>query len=150
MTLLDHVVLQVDDLKAIGDWYDQIAGLAGGTRTFDMPNLIGYALPGQPAQLFFSLATDPGGRQTHVALRVGDEATVRLGHEFATAAGAEILHEPRLWPEYGPDYYAVFIEGLSVLMRARSAAARSSARSSGDRRPPCAASSARVPFFAAA
>src|SRR6202040_1046405 len=72
-------------------------------------NLIGYALPGQPAQLFFSLATDPGGRQTHVALRVEDEATVRLGHEFATAAGAEILHEPRLWPEYGPDYYAVFI-----------------------------------------
>jgi catechol 2,3-dioxygenase-like lactoylglutathione lyase family enzyme len=61
------------------------------------------------AQLFFSLATDPGGRQTHVALRVGDEATVRLGHEFATAAGAEILHEPRLWPEYGPGYYAVFI-----------------------------------------
>jgi hypothetical protein len=27
----------------------------------------------------------------------------------STAAGAEILHEPRLWPEYGPDYYAVFI-----------------------------------------
>ena len=24
MTLLDHVVLQVDDLNAIGDWYDQI------------------------------------------------------------------------------------------------------------------------------
>ena len=41
--------------------------------------------------------------------RPEDEATVRLGHEFATAAGAEILHEPRLWPEYGPDYYAVFI-----------------------------------------
>jgi hypothetical protein len=58
MTLLDHVVLQVDDLNAIGDWYDQIVSLAGGTRTFDMPNLIGYALPGQPAQLFFSLATD--------------------------------------------------------------------------------------------
>ena len=29
--------------------------------------------------------------------------------EFATARGAEILHEPRLWPEYGPNYYAVFI-----------------------------------------
>jgi len=30
MTLLDHVVLQVDDLNAIGDWYDQIVSLAGG------------------------------------------------------------------------------------------------------------------------
>src|SRR3954471_4876935 len=51
----------------------------------------------------------PGGRQTHLALRVEDEVTVRRGHELATAAGAEILHEPRLWPEYAPDYYAVFI-----------------------------------------
>jgi len=109
MTLLDHVVLQVDDLNGIGNWYDQIVSLAGGARTFEMPNLIGYALPGQPARLFFSLATDPGGRQTHLALRVEDEATVRRGHEFATAVGAEILNEPRLWPEYGPDYYAVFI-----------------------------------------
>jgi catechol 2,3-dioxygenase-like lactoylglutathione lyase family enzyme len=109
MTLLDHVVLQVDDLKAVGDWYDQFVSLAGGTRTFDMADLIGYALPDQPAQLFFSLATDPGGRQTHLALRVEDEATVRRGHDLATALGAEILHEPREWLEYGPGYYAVFI-----------------------------------------
>ncbi len=109
MPLLDHVVLQVDDLDAISNWYDQIVGLAGGARTFDLPHLIGYALPGEPTQLLFSLATDPGGRQTHLALTVEDEATVRRGYEFATAAGAEILHEPRLWPEYGPGYYAVFI-----------------------------------------
>lgn len=109
MTFLDHVVLQVDDLNAIRDWYDQIVNLAGGARTFDMPHLIGYALPGEPTQLFFSQATDPDGRQTHLAIRVEDEATVRLGHEVATSLGAEILHEPRLWPEYGPGYYAVFI-----------------------------------------
>ena len=109
MTLLDHVVVQVDDLDAIGDWYDHIVSLAGGARTFDTPTVIGYALPGQPTQLFFSLATDPDGRQTHLALRVEDEATVRRGREFAIARGAEILHEPRLWPEYGPNYYAVFI-----------------------------------------
>jgi len=55
------------------------------------------------------LAADLPLQAADSALRVGDEATVRLGHEFATAAGAEILHEPRLWPEYAPDYYAVFI-----------------------------------------
>jgi catechol 2,3-dioxygenase-like lactoylglutathione lyase family enzyme len=109
MTLLNHVVLQVDDLNAIGDWYDQVVSLAGGTRVFDTPTLIGYAIAGQPAQLFFSLATDTGGRQAHLALSVEDEATVRLGHDLATTLGAEILHEPRLWPEYAPDYYAVFI-----------------------------------------
>lgn len=127
MTLLDHVVLQVDDLNAIGDWYDQVVSLAGGTRTFDTPNLIGYAVPGRPAQLFFSRATDPGGRQAHLALRVEDEATVRLVHEFATALGAEILHEPRLWPEYAPDYYAVFIRdpaGNNLELKCRAATAR--------------------------
>ncbi len=127
MTLLDHVVLQVDNLNAIGDWYDQFVSLAGGTRTFDTPTIIGYALPGQPAQMFFSLATDPGGRQAHLALRVEDEATVRLGHELATALGAEILHEPRLWPEYAPDYYAVFIRdpaGNNLELKCQASTAR--------------------------
>jgi catechol 2,3-dioxygenase-like lactoylglutathione lyase family enzyme len=27
----------------------------------------------------------------------------------ATAAGAEVLHEPRLWPEYHENYYGVFV-----------------------------------------
>jgi hypothetical protein len=67
MTLLDHVVVQVDDLDAIGDWYDQIVSRVGGARNFDLPNRIGYALPGEPTQLFFSRATDPGGRQTHLS-----------------------------------------------------------------------------------
>jgi len=127
MTLLNHVVLQVDDLTTIGAWYDQIVNLAGGRRTFDTPNLIGYALPGQPTQLFFSQATDPGGRQTHLALSVEDEATVRLGYEVATATGAEILHEPRLWPEYGPDYYAVFIRdpaGNNLELKCQASTAR--------------------------
>lgn len=109
MTLLDHVVLQVDDLTAIGDWYDEMVGLAGGARAFELPHLIGYAVAGEPAQLFFSLATDPGGRQTHLALTVEDEAAVQRGRDLAVTRGSEILHEPRLWPEYGPNYYAVFI-----------------------------------------
>jgi catechol 2,3-dioxygenase-like lactoylglutathione lyase family enzyme len=127
MTLLDHVVVQVDDLNAIGDWYDQVVGVAGGTRTFNASNIIGYALPGEPTQLFFSLATDPGGRQTHLALRVEDEATVRRGHELATTLGAEILNEPRLWPEYAPDYYAVFIRdpaGNNLELKCQASTAR--------------------------
>ena len=127
MTLLDHVVLQVDDLNTTCDWYDQVVGLAGGRRVFDTPTLIGYAPPGQPPQLLFSLATDPGGRQTHLALSVVDEATVRRGRELAATLGAEILHEPRLWPEYGPDYYAVFIRdpaGNNLELKCRAATAQ--------------------------
>ena len=28
---------------------------------------------------------------------------------LARAQGAEVLHEPRVWPEYHPGYYGVFL-----------------------------------------
>ena len=33
-------------------------------------------------------------------------------HDAAVAAGVEVLHAPRLWPEYHPGYYAVFLRDL--------------------------------------
>jgi predicted lactoylglutathione lyase len=29
--------------------------------------------------------------------------------DAAVNAGAEVLHEPRLWPEYHPNYYGAFV-----------------------------------------
>ena len=29
--------------------------------------------------------------------------------DAAVAAGAEVLHEPRVWPEYHPNYYGAFV-----------------------------------------
>jgi catechol 2,3-dioxygenase-like lactoylglutathione lyase family enzyme len=34
---------------------------------------------------------------------------VRSFYEAALALGAESLHEPKLWPEYAPAYYAAFV-----------------------------------------
>jgi catechol 2,3-dioxygenase-like lactoylglutathione lyase family enzyme len=44
----------------------------------------------------------------HLALAVESHADVDAAHARAVAAGAEVLHAPRLWPEYHPDYYATF------------------------------------------
>ena len=44
----------------------------------------------------------------HVAFGVETEADVDRVHELAAAAGAEILHAPRFWPQYAADYYAGF------------------------------------------
>jgi hypothetical protein len=33
-------------------------------------------------------------------------------HAAAVEAGTEILHEPRVWPEYHEGYYAVFLRDL--------------------------------------
>jgi predicted lactoylglutathione lyase len=47
-----------------------------------------------------------------VAFSAPDREAVDRVHEAAVAAGAEILHAPRLWPEYHSSYYGVFIRDL--------------------------------------
>ena len=44
----------------------------------------------------------------HLALAVESAADVDAAHAAAVLAGAEVLHGPRLWPQYHPDYYATF------------------------------------------
>jgi catechol 2,3-dioxygenase-like lactoylglutathione lyase family enzyme len=44
----------------------------------------------------------------HLALAVESRADVDTAHQAAVRAGGEILHAPRLWPEYHRDYYATF------------------------------------------
>jgi catechol 2,3-dioxygenase-like lactoylglutathione lyase family enzyme len=44
----------------------------------------------------------------HLALAVESRGDVDGAHTGAVEAGAEILHAPRLWPEYHPAYYATF------------------------------------------
>ena len=51
-------------------------------------------------------------RETHVAFTAPDREAVDRVHAAAVKAGAEVLHEPRVWPEYRPTYYGVFIRDL--------------------------------------
>jgi glyoxylase I family protein len=44
----------------------------------------------------------------HLALTVESASDVDAAHAAAVEAGAEVLHEPRLWPQYHPEYYATF------------------------------------------
>jgi catechol 2,3-dioxygenase-like lactoylglutathione lyase family enzyme len=44
----------------------------------------------------------------HLALAVETAGDVDAVHAAAVAAGAEVLHAPRLWPQYHPAYYATF------------------------------------------
>jgi catechol 2,3-dioxygenase-like lactoylglutathione lyase family enzyme len=59
------------------------------------------ALEEQPFELYA-----PGLH--HLALTVETKADVALAHAAAVAAGAEVLHPPRAFPQYHPDYYATF------------------------------------------
>jgi catechol 2,3-dioxygenase-like lactoylglutathione lyase family enzyme len=59
------------------------------------------ALEAQPFELYA-----PGIH--HLSFAVESRDDVDAAHAAASAAGAEILHVPRLWPEYHPEYYATF------------------------------------------
>jgi len=59
------------------------------------------ALAAQPFELYA-----PGLH--HLAVTVETTADVDTAHEAAVAAGAQVLHPPRPWPQYHPDYYATF------------------------------------------
>jgi catechol 2,3-dioxygenase-like lactoylglutathione lyase family enzyme len=44
----------------------------------------------------------------HLAFAVETDAEVDAVHASAVAAGAEVLHAPRVWPQYAATYYATF------------------------------------------
>ncbi|CPZ24195.1 Putative glyoxalase/bleomycin resistance protein [Mycobacteroides abscessus] len=48
-------------------------------------------------------------REVHVAFSAASTAKVDEFFATATGAGAEVLHAPRLWPEYHPGYYGAFV-----------------------------------------
>ena len=50
-----------------------------------------------------------GQPRDHIAFEAADRATVRAFFQAAKAAGAEVLHEPRVFPEYHPNYYGAFV-----------------------------------------
>ena len=45
----------------------------------------------------------------HIAFTAADRPTVRAFHDAAVAAGAEVLHAPKEWPEYHAGYYGAFV-----------------------------------------
>ena len=58
----------------------------------------------------------------HVAFAVASPEDVRAAHTEAVRAGAEVLHAPRGFPEYHPDYFATFFldpDGFRVEVRSR-------------------------------
>ena len=59
---------------------------------------------------FWLAPAAPGTRyEAHVAFTAPDRSAVDRVHELAVAAGYEVLHAPRVFPEYHPGYYGTFL-----------------------------------------
>jgi catechol 2,3-dioxygenase-like lactoylglutathione lyase family enzyme len=110
--VIDHLGINCTELAASAAFYDGVLGVLGHRRVMDYGEAIGYGT-GTPA--FWIAAQPPEGpasgpnREIHVAFAAPDAATVRAFFEAATGLGAEVLHHPRLWPEYHEHYYGAFV-----------------------------------------
>jgi catechol 2,3-dioxygenase-like lactoylglutathione lyase family enzyme len=107
--VLDHVGIQCADVERSAAFYDAVLAPLGGVRVMDFGEAIGFGVPPKPDFWIGVWATGDGFRESHLAFVAPDRAAVRAFFEVAVANGAEVLHEPRLWPEYHPDYYGAFV-----------------------------------------
>ena len=107
--MLDHVSIQCADVGASATFYDAVLSPLGGTRVLDFGEVIGYGVPPVPDFWIGPQQTGDGFRESHIAVSAPDRAAVRAFFAAAVAAGAEVLHEPRVWPEYDESYFGAFV-----------------------------------------
>ncbi len=107
--MLDHLSIQCADPAASATFYDTVLGALGGERVMQFDTVIGYGVGGRPTFWIGPLTTGETNREVHVAFEASARSAVRAFFDAAVAAGAEVLHEPRIWPEYHPSYYGAFV-----------------------------------------
>ena len=126
--IIDHIQITVKDMDVAVPFYDKMLALLG----FDVGrkvcatiekhdfHVVEYAHPQlafaitSPRRAFVSDAINrrkPGALH-HLAFKAESRAEVDRLHLELKAIGAQIVGGPRLWPEHGPDYYAVFFKDL--------------------------------------
>jgi catechol 2,3-dioxygenase-like lactoylglutathione lyase family enzyme len=110
--MIDHFGINCSDLAASAAFYDAVLAPLGYRRVLDVEVAIGYGA--DSPDFWISAQPDEGpasrpNREMHLAFRAPDADAVRAFFRVATERGAEVLHEPRLWPEYHEGYYGAFV-----------------------------------------
>jgi len=107
--MIDHLGLQCADMAASAAFYDAVLEPLGGKRKMDFGVAIGYGTDAHADFWISRRATGDGFRESHIAFAALSRAAVRAFFDAAIDQGAEILHEPRVWPEYHQSYFGGFV-----------------------------------------
>ena len=107
--MLDHLSIQCSDVAASAAFYDAVLATIGGGRIMDFGEVVGFGVPPKPDFWLGPRQTGDGFRESHIAFTAPDRDAVHAFFNAAVARGAEVLHEPRVWPEYHPNYYGAFV-----------------------------------------
>jgi catechol 2,3-dioxygenase-like lactoylglutathione lyase family enzyme len=107
--MLDHVGFQCSDLPASAAFYDAVLAPLGYARVMSFDEAIGYGPPEEPDFWIGIFDSGEGFRESHIAFKADSRDAVQAFFDAATSAGAEVLHEPRVWPEYHATYFGAFV-----------------------------------------
>jgi len=107
--MIDHVSIQCSDVTASAAFYDAVLATVGGQRVMDFTTVIGYGVPPMPDFWIGPNDTGEGFRESHLAFTAPNRNAVDDFFNAAVEVGAVVLHEPRIWTEYHPNYYGAFV-----------------------------------------
>jgi catechol 2,3-dioxygenase-like lactoylglutathione lyase family enzyme len=114
--MLGHLGINVTDLAAARTYYTALLPVVGFEPFLDDHDQFAFRpAAGKPGTyLFFYPAgeaapysRDRTGLQ-HLAFIVKSRSEVRNVHHLVRELGGEILHEPQVFPQYPPPYFATF------------------------------------------
>src|SRR5580698_7051559 len=106
--MFDHISLQVSDVTISRNFYEALLAPLGMRPEFEDGDAVGFFGPHVGA-LWLGPAERPHDCEVHIAFRAASRDVVRAFHEAALSIGAEILHAPRIFPEYDDNYFGVFV-----------------------------------------
>ena len=106
--MLDHLGIQTRDVSASAAFYDTVLAPLGARRLMEFGDVMGYGVD-RPDFWLSPMTAEGAAHEAHIAFTAPDRAAVRAFHDAAITAGAEVLHAPRLWPEYHPSYFGAFV-----------------------------------------
>jgi len=107
--MLDHLSIQCADATASARFYDAVLAPLGAARVMEFGEVIGYGIEQKPYFWIGPRSSGEGFCEAHIAFVASSRSAVREFFDAAVADGAEVLNEPRLWPEYHLDYYGAFV-----------------------------------------
>jgi catechol 2,3-dioxygenase-like lactoylglutathione lyase family enzyme len=126
MLPLDHIQITVRDMKAAEPFYDKLMEILGYDLTRKISAVIEehdlYVVEYLHPDLDFAICSPrqafkedtvhrrKPGAMHHLAFRAESRAGVDRLYEEIRAIGANIVHAPRIFPEHGENYYALFFK----------------------------------------
>ena len=105
--MIDHVALNVKDLKASRAFYEKALAPMGISPVMSFPDWEGFGAGGK-AQ-FWLVRRDPITTGAHIALHCAKRGQVDEFHAAGLLSGGKDHGKPGIREDYSPNYYAAFI-----------------------------------------